>query len=109
MLPKLFVNNAPQEVFDYTEGQIEDKDFPPELGVALDNNGNIIKSDKKKYIVSANAKDTSEIYNINLLDNSSLWLNRQEIKLMDKFMKVKIRYTGNELVNILAINTIFNV
>jgi hypothetical protein len=24
-------------------------------------------------------------------------------------MKVKIRYTGNELVNILAINTIFNV
>ena len=109
MLPKLFVGNAPQEVFDYTGGQITNEDFPPELGVALDNNGNIIKSDKKKYIVSANAKDTSEIYNINLLDNSSLWLNRQEIKLMDKFMKVKIRYTGNELVNILAINTIFNV
>lgn len=109
MLPKLFVSNTPQEVFDYTGGQIKNEDFPPELGVALDNNGNIIKSDEKKYIVSANAQNINEIYNINLLDNSSLWLNRQEIKLMDKFMKVKIRYTGNELVNILAINTIFNV
>ena len=109
MLPKLFVSNAPQEVFDYTGGQIKDEDFPPELGVTLDNRGNITKSDEHKYIISANAKNTNEIYNINLLDNSSLWLNRQEIKLMDKFMKVKIRYTGNELVNILAINTIFNV
>lgn len=34
---------------------------------------------------------------------------RKESKIKDKVMKVKIRYTGNELVYITALKTIYNI
>lgn len=39
------------------------------------------------------------------LDN---WTNRQEIKLKDKYMKVKIRYTGNKLAIINSVITMYS-
>jgi hypothetical protein len=40
------------------------------------------------------------------LDNNS-WGNRKELDLKDKFMKVRIRYSGEELVVINALNTLY--
>lgn len=45
------------------------------------------------------------------IDNISYWniANRQEIKLKDKYIKIKVRYKGNELALINQINTLYQL
>jgi hypothetical protein len=44
----------------------------------------------------------------NTFDTSD-WGNRKEAKLKDKYMKVKIRYTGDKLALITGVRTTFRV
>lgn len=84
-LPKLVLANVPKEVYDYTQGQLTDNDFPPEIS----NIG----------------------YDTTLLDGTSwdsIANKRTEVKLLDKVLKTKIRYKGDKLVIVLATATSFN-
>lgn len=53
--------------------------------------------------------DVSVIPNVNNIGDQLLggWTNRKETKIRDKYMKVRIRYTGNDLAVITAIKTIY--
>ena len=46
--------------------------------------------------------------NYNVFDSSN-WGSRKEAKLQDKYMKVKIRYSGDKLALITGVRTIFRV
>jgi len=76
---------------------------------------NLVDKDK-------DSKDTNEIYNEeeikdydNVLNGTKIivdnneWKYRKELDLKDKFIKVRIRYSGEELAVIDFINTIYNV
>lgn len=79
--PKLVINNSPKSLYGVTiEGE---KDFPKELS---------------KWYKSANDLD----YWDNVMSS------RKEMKLMDTYCKVKVRYSGEQLAIILATNTQFN-
>lgn len=85
-LPKLVLANVPKEVYDYTQGQLTDNDFPPEIS----NIG----------------------YDTTLLDGTpwdSIANKRTEVKLLDKVLKTRIRYKGDKLVIVLATATSFNI
>lgn len=47
-------------------------------------------------------------FNLGEIDTSK-WTYRQEARLRDKYLKVKIRYTGEDKVIITAIKTLFNI
>jgi hypothetical protein len=84
-LPKLVLANVPKEVYDYTQGQLTDNDFPLEIS----NIG----------------------YDTTLLDGTpwdSIANKRTEVKLLDKVLKTRIRYKGDKLVIVLATATSFN-
>ena len=49
--------------------------------------------------------DSSE----NILFDTSIWENRKETRIRDKYLKVKIRYTGDDLAVIYAIKTLFTI
>ena len=53
--------------------------------------------------------DVSVIPNVNNIGYQlpGGWTNRKETKIRDKYMKVRIRYTGNDLAVITAIKTIY--
>lgn len=95
-LPKLVVNNVPDEV--YAKGELAASDIPAELGNTEITN---------KYIL----KDNGIQYTLDDLDNgawSNLANSRKEVKLMDNYIKTRIRYKGDKLAIILAITTQFN-
>lgn len=97
-LPKLVLNNIPDEVYKQkSEGLIND-DFPEDLGNT---------KSTKDYILSKNGLR----YTIDDLD-AGTWDNlansRKEVKLMDNYIKTRIRYKGDKLAIILAIVTQFN-
>ena len=39
----------------------------------------------------------------------SVWENRKETRLRDKYLRVRVRYTGNDLAVIYAIKTLFTI
>ena len=41
--------------------------------------------------------------------DTSIWENRKETRLRDRFLKVRIRYTGNDLAVIYAIRTLYTI
>lgn len=45
----------------------------------------------------------------NILFDTSIWENRKETRIRDKYLKVKIRYTGDDLAVIYAIKTLFTI
>jgi hypothetical protein len=95
-LPKLILNNIPDEVWDHKSG-LENNDFPEDLGNTTSN----------KYILSKNGLR----YTIDDLDGgdwNTLATSRKEIKLMDNYIKTRIRYKGDKLAIILAIVTQYN-
>ena len=97
-LPKLVVHNVPDEVIEHSQGEINDGDFPQELGV---NDGD------HKYLMSSKGLG----YNTSMLDGTdwSVMANaRKEVKLMDKYLKTRIRYKGDKLAIIMAIVTNYN-
>jgi hypothetical protein len=73
--------NIPQDIY------IDGLDIPEEL-----------KKAGYRYPVQLDTKGWNSIAN-----------NRKEFKLMDKYMKVRIRYTGDKLVLILAATTKYNI
>ena len=99
-LPKLVVHNVPDEVIEHSQGQINDGDFPPELGVG---------DDKHKYLLANSG--LANKYNTTMLDGTD-WTSianaRKEVKLMDKYLKTRIRYKGDKLAIILAVVTNYN-
>ena len=102
-LPKLVVCNVPKEVIDYTQGSIGANDFPPELGVSTPNH----ESQPTKHIMKANNLK----YTPDKLDGTDWWsmaYARKEIKLMDKYLKARIRYKGDKLAIIMAVVTNYN-
>jgi hypothetical protein len=98
-LPKLVVHNVPEEVIEHSQGQINNGNFPKELGVG---------DDDKKYLM----KSKGYSYSIDLLENGTSWWSianaRKEIKLMDKYLKARIRYKGDKLAIIMAVVTNYN-
>lgn len=46
-------------------------------------------------------------YDITDVQDDSDWSKRKETKIRDKYLKVKIRYTGNELAIITALKTLY--
>lgn len=80
-VPPLLLYNIPQNIY------IDGFDIPEEL-----------KNAGYKYPVQLDTKGWNSIAN-----------NRKEFKLMDKYMKVRVRYTGDKLVLILAATTKYNV
>ena len=48
-------------------------------------------------------------YNMNDIDISDWWANRKETKLRDKYIKIRVRYTGDELAIITALKTLFTI
>ena len=112
-LPKLVIDNIPQEVYDYTQGEVSNADFPPELGVK--EGSDPVETDED-YIVGAVTKDCYYANRgdeeLSMLDNTpweKIANNRKEVKLMDKVMKTRIRYKGDKLAIILATQTNFNI
>ena len=91
--PKLVVNNAPDDIKKTT---INDNDFPQEL-----KNGN------SKYIMNT-VGDSYKVKDLDSTDWSKMANARKEVKLMDKYMKTRIRYKGDKLAIILATVTQFN-
>ena len=53
-----------------------------------------------------NKEDLPNTYDIGQVSTSG-WTNRKETKIRDKYVKIKIRYTGKDLVIITAIKTLF--
>lgn len=84
--PKLVINNIPTEVFNHLEGTIDKDNIPSDL--------------------EAYRTDPSVAFDMTPWE--SIANARKEIKLMDKQIKTKIRYKGDQLVNILAVSTQFN-
>lgn len=80
-VPPLLLYNIPQNIY------IDGFDIPEEL-----------KNAGYKYPVQLDTKGWNSIAN-----------NRKEFKLMDKYMKVRVRYTGDKLVLILAATTKYNI
>ena len=97
-LPKLVVHNVPDEVIEHSQGQINDGDFPPELGVG---------DTQHKYLLT----NSGLKYNTTMLDGTD-WASianaRKEVKLMDKYLKTRIRYKGDKLAIIMAVVTNYN-
>ena len=97
-LPKLVVHNVPDEVIEHSQGQINDGDFPPELGVG---------DTQRKYLLT----NSGLKYNTTMLDGTD-WASianaRKEVKLMDKYLKTRIRYKGDKLAIIMAVVTNYN-
>lgn len=48
-------------------------------------------------------------YNINDIDVSDWWSGRKETRLRDKYIKIRVRYTGEELAIITALKTLFTI
>lgn len=48
-------------------------------------------------------------YNMDDIDISDWWANRKETKLRDKYIKIRVRYTGDELAIITALKTLFTI
>lgn len=99
-MPKLVFNNVPKEVIDRTGGTITPSDIPPELG----------NTNELKYIMHDRTK-VPRAYSTADLDNGSWWSManaRKEIKLMDKYLKARIRYKGDKLAIIMAVVTNYN-
>ena len=97
-LPKLVVHNVPDEVIEHSQGEINDGDFPQELGV---------NDSDHKYLMSSKGLG----YDTSMLDGTdwSVMANaRKEVKLMDKYLKTRIRYKGDKLAIIMAIVTNYN-
>ena len=97
-LPKLVLNNIPDEVYKQKSEGLTNDDFPEDLGNT---------KSTKDYILSKNGLR----YTIDDLD-AGTWDNlansRKEVKLMDNYIKTRIRYKGDKLAIILAIVTQFN-
>lgn len=107
-LPKLVIDNVPAEIFEHNQsGTITAVDFPPELGVKKGSTVNDIQLDDD-YLLGSKGL----LYSPALLDSTS-WQNianaRQEVKLLDKVLKTRIRYKGDKLAIILATATSFNI
>ena len=41
--------------------------------------------------------------------NFSRWTDRKEVRLKDKYLKAKIRYTGDKIVVISGISTVYTI
>lgn len=48
-------------------------------------------------------------YNIDDIDVSDWWNGRKETRLRDKYIKIRVRYTGEELAIITALKTLFTI
>lgn len=48
-------------------------------------------------------------YNIDDIDVSDWWSGRKETRLRDKYIKIRVRYTGEELAIITALKTLFTI
>lgn len=112
-LPPLTVANSPipDQVYEYllnTEGKLEIPDDLTNLGYGdLSEAGRCLTSDEgnKYYIDMSNWLDDVNIYKTSF----GAAQNRKEIDLKDRFMKVRIRYSGEELAIIDLVNTLYQV
>lgn len=97
-LPKLVVNNVPKEVIEFTGGEIKEENFPKELGYG---------DSDKEYILGKFGVSYNPTY-LDGTDWATIANSRKEVKLMDKYLKTRIRYKGDKLAMILAVTTSFN-
>ena len=45
----------------------------------------------------------------NIHFDTSIWKDRKETRIRDKYLRIKVRYTGNDLAIIYALRTMFTV
>lgn len=89
-VPPILAYNIPQGIYtDYG-----DTALPPELTA-------------EEYILKQNNKPYT-LEDIEYGDWSTLANGRKEIKLMDKYLKIRVRYPGDNLTLVMATKTIFN-
>lgn len=60
-------------------------------------------------IKSTNIEKLPEGYTINDIDTIDTWSERREAKIRDKYIKIKIRYSGKQLATIYSILTIYQM
>lgn len=60
-------------------------------------------------IKSTNIEKLPEGYTIDDIDTIDTWSERQEAKIRDKYIKIKIRYSGKQLATIYSILTIYQM
>ena len=89
LLPILYLNNIPQEVYNHI----------------LTKGGNITNDDIPGELKNVGYND---INYLSVKPWSDFEKGRKEIKLMDKFMKIKVRYDGTQLATIQAVASQFN-
>lgn len=77
----------------------------PEAGSLLANGSNLTISQIPKQLETFGYT----MDNVNKWIDDSIWKNRKETRLRDKYLRVKIRYTGDDLAVIYAIKTLFTI
>lgn len=95
-LPKLVINNIPKELFNKAVN-VEDM-FPPELH----------QDQNPKYNLTRAGFSYKNAQSLDQTPWTNLACARKEVKLMDKYMKIRVRYPGDKLAIILATVTQFN-
>ena len=102
-LPKLSIYNSPIPSMILEKGEIE---FPDTTtGEGSDNALYGLYSNSYSYIDESNWLNDSNIYNTSFGSAQ----NRKEADMRDKFIKIRIRYSGKELAVIDYLNTIYQV
>ena len=67
------------------------------------------KSTDQYDIKSTNIEKLPEGYNIDDIDTIDTWSERKEAKIRDKYIKIKIRYSGKQLATIYSILTMYQM
>lgn len=101
-LPKLSIYNSPIPNDIISKGTI---DMPTEAGGGSDNALCGLYAKDVFYLDTSKWLDDSNIYNTNF----GAAQNRKETDMRDKFIKIRIRYSGKELAVIDYLNTIYQV
>ena len=67
------------------------------------------KSTDQYDIKSTNIENLPEGYTIDNIDTIDTWSERKEAKIRDKYIKIKIRYSGKQLATIYSILTMYQM